>query len=93
MAGTLVSMSVLQGGPGFPTLTPVIYDYITKDNYAPSKITNDDVPDFQVRALLNEVCYILEVLITSLCSLSIRLKVHKMKITLELCSVQKRPSV
>lgn len=34
MMGTLVAMSVTQGGPGFPVFLPVIYDYIAMGEYS-----------------------------------------------------------
>ena len=56
MVGILVSMSAVQGGPGFPNLLPVVYDYLSKGQYNPEDICIGDVPDYQVRALLTEVC-------------------------------------
>ena len=46
---------MLQGGPGFPTLLPLVYQYIVTGNYDPHDIHVDDVPDYQVQSLLSEV--------------------------------------
>ena len=57
MLGNLVSMSAMQGGPGFPVLLPAAYDYITTGQYHTLDLTDSDVPDHQVRSLLAEVCW------------------------------------
>ena len=57
MLGTLVSMSVVQGGPGFPVLLPAVYEYITTGQYRPQDIWDTDVPDSQVQSLLAQVCF------------------------------------
>ena len=46
---------MLQGGPGFPTLLPLVYQYIVTGNYDPHDIHVDDVADYQVQSLLSEV--------------------------------------
>ena len=56
MLGTLVSMSIVQGGPGFPAFLPVVYDYMTTGQYNATEILNDDVPNLEVQTLLTEVC-------------------------------------
>ena len=56
MLGTLVSMSVVQGGPGFPVLLPVVYDYIVKGQYSLHDIADTDIPDLEVQTLISEVC-------------------------------------
>ena len=56
MMGTLIVMSALQGGPGFPVLLPEVYDYIVSGEYQPQDLKDSDVPDYRVQLLLAEVC-------------------------------------
>ena len=55
----LVAMSIVQGGPGFPTLAPHIYKYITSGDYLNLSIPSEEFPDSEVRHLLVQVIYLL----------------------------------
>ena len=56
MLGSLIAMSIIQGGPGFPLLLPLLYGYISTGHYNLELLTDSNVPDFQVHTLLAEVC-------------------------------------
>ena len=55
MIGKLVAVSVVQGGSGLPIFHPAVYHYLTTGVYLGQVTTDDEVPDPQVRILLNEV--------------------------------------
>lgn len=65
--GTLIAMSTLQGGPGFPVLHPALYDYIAKGYYSLEDVSDSDVPDPCVQELLSQV-HCVFVLITNVIS-------------------------
>lgn len=48
-------MSVVQGGCGFPVLHPAAYNYLVKGEYLGQVIKDEDVPDPQIRQLLEKV--------------------------------------
>lgn len=50
-----MAMSIVQGGPGLPILSPVVYDYISSGHYCPEKIVDSDVPNLDVQLLLAQV--------------------------------------
>lgn len=56
MIGSLVAMSIVQGGPGFPLFLPQVVTYISTGHYDVEPLTDTDVPDWQVQYLLTEVC-------------------------------------
>jgi hypothetical protein len=58
MIGSLIDMSIVQGGPGFPVLLPVLYGYISTGQYNYEFLTNSTVPDFHVQSLLAEVRFV-----------------------------------
>ena len=51
----MVATSTLQGGPGLPILLPAAYKYICTGDYINVIMDNDDVPDPEIRKLLNQV--------------------------------------
>lgn len=55
MIGKLVAMSIVQGGSGLPIFHPAVYHYLTTGVYLGQVTADDEVPDPQVRLLLNEV--------------------------------------
>ena len=55
LIGKLIAMSILQGGFGFPVLHPTAYNYLVKGDYVGQVVNDEDVPDFQIRQLLQEV--------------------------------------
>ena len=55
-------MSALQGGPGLPLLLPAVYGYmVTRDHPRPEALSAEDVPHYEVKTLLEEVCVVLGV--------------------------------
>ena len=56
MLGTLVSMSVVQGGSGLPILLPVVFEYISIGQCDPHHLTETNMSDYVVRSLLTDVC-------------------------------------
>ena len=48
-------MSIIQGGPGFPSFHPAMYKYINTCDYLTSYVENDDVPEAGVRLLVSKV--------------------------------------
>ena len=55
MLGILMAMSILQGGPSLPIFSPVVYDYMSTNQYDPHRLSNKDVPERNVRHLLEQV--------------------------------------
>ena len=53
--GVLIAMSLMQGGPGFPVLSPHVYEYMSTQQYLDLNIKDDDIPDPLVRLLLTQV--------------------------------------
>ena len=53
--GTLIAMSVVQGGIGFPVLAPHVYQYMASGDYLSICLPIEDIPDPQVRDLLSQV--------------------------------------
>lgn len=51
MFGNFFAASKLQGGPGFPVLLPVLYDYMAYYD----GVEVSDLPNYQVKNLLGEV--------------------------------------
>ncbi len=41
----MIATSIVQGGPGFPVLHPVVYKYITTGEYLGLVVDDSDVPD------------------------------------------------
>lgn len=59
VAGRMITTSVINGGPGFPFLSPVLYKYLTSptgeiDNVL-TEITKDDVVDWNILQAIEEV--------------------------------------
>ena len=55
LIGKLIAMSILQGSCSFPVLHPAAYNYLVKRDYVGQVVNDEDVPDFQIRQLLQEV--------------------------------------
>ena len=51
MMGHIVSMSIVQGGPGLPILSPSVYECITTGRY-PDQVLDADVPHPEVQSLI-----------------------------------------
>ena len=45
----------MQDGSGFPYIAPPIYAYLCDAELSTIKVTVEDIPEFQVRALIEEV--------------------------------------
>ena len=58
MLGTLVAMSIVQGGLGFPVLHPNVYVYMVSGKYIGLHTADEDVPDGMVQSLIEKVCNI-----------------------------------
>ena len=52
----LVAMSIVQDGSGFSFLAPPVYQYICGMEIPRIAIADEDVPDYEVRKLIEEVC-------------------------------------
>ena len=55
LVGTLIAMSSVQGGPGFPVLLPALYNYVAMGHYSLDDVSDSDVPDLHVQDLLSQV--------------------------------------
>ncbi len=51
----MIATSIVQGGPGFPVLHPVVYKYITTGEYLGLVVDDSDVPDPFIKQLLDQV--------------------------------------
>lgn len=49
-------MSITQGGYGFPALHPAVYKYMATGSYLGLDLPLTDVPDAEVRVLIEQVC-------------------------------------
>ena len=56
--GELLSASVTQGGSGVHLFNPSVYNYICGIDAADIKPSIEEIPDFEVRELLDQVCMI-----------------------------------
>ena len=54
--GTLIAMSITQGGHGFPVLHHTVYQYMVTGSYLNDDIDVNDIPHTGVRVLVEEVC-------------------------------------
>ena len=56
IGGQYVAMSIIQGGPGFPVLSPPLFKYLSARNFHNGlEISNEDVPNDEVYVLLKKV--------------------------------------
>ena len=53
--GQLMSMSLLQGGSGFPYLAPPIYQYFSGVEIFALNVSMEDVASFELRSIIEEV--------------------------------------
>ena len=51
-----MALSLLHGGSGFPFLAKSTYDYLCGLPLSSITVTNDEVPNYEARALLDKVC-------------------------------------
>ena len=58
VAGRMITSSIINGGPAFPCLAVPVYTYLVTGavNEAVECSTADDIPDFEVREALKQVC-------------------------------------
>lgn len=54
--GILVTMSITQGGHGFPAFHNAVYDYMVTGSYLNLNVASSEVPDASVRSLIEQVC-------------------------------------
>ena len=52
----LMSMSIANGGNGFPYLAPPMYEYLCGWDVTSISVADLDVPNYEVRELLSKVC-------------------------------------
>ena len=52
-----MAMSVIQGGSGFPFLSPCVYAYISCATYTNIKIATDDIPDATLKFAVEKVTH------------------------------------
>ena len=50
-----MAISLLQEGSGFPFFAPPIYQYLCGADIATIEVAMEDIPDFEVRNLIEEV--------------------------------------
>lgn len=55
--GMLMAMSIVQGGSGFPFLAPPIFQYICGVEIRRISISNEDVPEYDVKKLIEDVSF------------------------------------
>ena len=53
--GTLIATNIAQEGSGFPVLHPAVFQYMCTGKYTDLPIENDDVPDRELKCLLQLV--------------------------------------
>lgn len=51
----LMAMSIVQHGTGFSFSAPLVYQYICGVDISRSAIEDEDVPDYDVRKMIEEV--------------------------------------
>lgn len=56
-------MSIVQGSFGFPVLHPAVYHYLVTGDYLGQVTKPADIPDPQIRLLLEQVMYVLSLCI------------------------------
>lgn len=58
VAGRMIASSIINGCPGFPCLAPPAYVYFVTGSVdeAVEAAVPDDIPDYETREVLNEVC-------------------------------------
>ena len=61
--GQYCGMSAVQGGPGFPFFSPVVFQYLTTGQCFDLKLTDDAIPDPEIRNLVSRVRSIFLILI------------------------------
>lgn len=53
--GVYITMSIIQGGRGFPVLHPCIYNYLWSGKYVGSCMADDEIVHGSIRQLVKEV--------------------------------------
>ena len=57
VCGCMVAASIVNGGPGFPCLSPAVYSYLVSDSCEGIDIAKEDIADVDVREVITQVCH------------------------------------